>query len=392
MTETAELWHGGSAHAALGRLRDEAPVRRVSLPNGMPVWLLTRHADVRAVLSDDRFTTLPTANADRDKVDPGLLAAMTSHMLAARGAERIRLRRLVSSAFTRRRIDELEPRIRQISDELLDRMTGRDTVDLIAEIAAPLPAIVIAELVGVPQEDHKQFIEWSRTYTASLGAPGFPVAEMTEFVGYLRTLIARKREAPDNTLLSALIAARDAELRLSDDELTSSVFLLIVAGNDTTANLIGNGMVLLLASPARMAHLRAHPETLPGVIEEILRYESPLAVTTLKVAAEPVEFGAVTVPAGEPVMLSLLSANRDPAEFADADTFQPDRPETSHLAFSLGAHYCLGAPLARLEGRLAIEALLRRHPNLRLAVTPANVRWRPGIFAHGLAELPVSLG
>jgi cytochrome P450 len=212
------------------------------------------------------------------------------------------------------------------------------------------------------------------------------------FVAYLRDLIARKRAAPDGALLSALIAARDDDDRLSEDELTSTVFLLLVAGHETTVHLIGSGIYLLLTDPARADRLRAEPQDISAAVEEFLRYESPVAMPAPRVATEPVEIGDTVIATGEVVVVTLLSANRDAAAFADPDHFRPARGGDPHLAFGHGAHFCLGAPLARLEGRLAIEALLRRYPGMRLAVGPDEMRWGPGIFVHGLAELPVILG
>jgi cytochrome P450 len=391
MASTAELWDGLSAHEALACLRRQSPVHRVTLPNGMSAWLVTRYAEAREVLCDERFAITFTMAAHRDAVDPALLAAMNSHMIAARGADHTRLRRLVSAAFTRRRLDLLTPEIRRIVDELLDRLVGRDRVDLIAEYASPLPARVISTLVGIPSTDHQQFREWSQVILSSLGSPVFPVTEATAFVEYLRDLIAAKRATPDDTLLSALIAARDDGDRLSEDELTSTVFVLIVGGTDTTLNLIASGMRLLLADPARAESLRVHPENLPGAVEEILRYESPIPVPPMLVATQQVTIGDTVVSEGDRVIVSLLSANRDEAEFPDADCFLPDRDDGQHLAFGLGRHYCLGASLGRLEGQLAIEGLLRRYPRLRLAVPPDELRWRPGVFVRGLRELPVVL-
>jgi cytochrome P450 len=376
-------------HQVLARLRQAAPVHRVALPNGSPVWLVTRYADVRAALGDLRLSSVRRAEGvDRGALAPQIRAAMSTHMMRADPPDHTRLRRLVSAAFIPRRIAALRPRIRQITGELLDQMAGRDRVDLVADYAAPLPMRVTCELLGVPDEDHPRFRDWSTAFIAGVGAPVFPVDEVTAFVGYLRELISRKRATPDDGLLSALVAARDAADRLSEDELTSTVFLLIIAGHASTVDLIGNGLYLLLGDPARADRVRADLHDLPTVVEEFLRYEPPVPAAALRIVTEPVNIAGTVIPAGQMVLISLMAANRDPAAFTDPDSFTIDRPASPHLAFGHGIHYCLGAPLARLEAQIALDALLQRHPRLRLGVAPDQLRWQPAVFRHGLVELP----
>jgi len=215
---------------------------------------------------------------------------------------------------------------------------------------------------------------------------------MAAFVDYIRRLIARKRPEPADDPGSALIAVHDGGDRLSEDELTSMVFLLLAAGHETTATLIGNAAYLLLAHPDQARRIRAEPTLLPAAIEEILRYESPVATSTFRVTAEAVEIGGQSIPAGQPVLVALLSANRDPARFADADVLDPARDTAGHLAFGHGMHYCLGAPLARLQAHIAIGALLARYPDARLAVPVERLTWRPGLLMHALTALPVHPG
>jgi cytochrome P450 len=389
MTDTTDVWESATAHSTLARLRQESPVHRVTMPNGKSAWLVTKYADARAALADPRLMTRSITTM-YDGLPPDVRAVLSDHLVTKNGSDHIRLRRLIMQAFTTRRVEQLSPRIQQITDELLDQMAGRQQVDLMAEYALPLPLRVICELLGIPREERGQLHEWSSVYLTVVGVSEFPMTEMTAFVGYLRELIASKEATPDDSMLTALITARDQDNRLSKDELASLVYLLFLAGHETTMHLIGNGMYLLLLDPARADRLRAHPETLPAAVEEFLRYESPAGVAQPRFATEPVELGGATIATGEPVLISLLSANRDPAAVTEPDRLRPTLSGQQHLAFGHGVHRCIGAPLARLEARIAIGSLLRRYPGLRLAVDPATVRWQPGIFARGLVDLPVN--
>ncbi len=380
-------------HPIHARLREDGPAHEIPLGPNLNAWLITRYDDARRALNDPRLSKnvkdapVRTSGGWPDH----LRKAMDSHMLSTDPPNHTRLRKLVSSVFTARRIADLRPDVQRISDELLDGFTGRDEVDLIGEYAFPLPLQVICELLGVPIDDRDSFRTWSNTIIASALAQGDALAAATSMNDYVRELIARKRTEPDHALLSGLISAADEGDRLSEDELTSLVFLLLLAGHETTVNLIGNGVYLLLSHPDRMAHLRAHPEQLSPAIEEFLRYESPVKTSTIRMATEPVEFDGVTVPAGAVVMISLLSANHDPAAFPDPERFDPARADNQHLAFGHGIHYCLGAPLARLEGQIAFTGLLERFPKLRAAQPLDELAWRPGALLRGLDRLPVML-
>ncbi|MFD0593911.1 cytochrome P450 [Catellatospora coxensis] len=356
-------------------------------------WLITRHDDARRALNDPRLSKnvsgAPIRTSGGWPVE--LRAAMDSHMLSNDPPAHTRLRRIVSSAFTARRIADLRPDVQRISDELLDGFAGRDEVDLIGEYAFPLPLAVICELLGVPMDDRDSFRAWSNTIIASALAQGDALAAATAMNDYVRELVERKRAQPDHALLSALVTAADDGERLTEDELTSLVFLLLLAGHETTVNLIGNGVYLLLSHPEELARLRADRKLLSPAIEEFLRYESPVKTATLRIATEPVEFGGVTVPAGAVVMVSLLSANHDPQAFADPERFDPARADNQHLAFGHGIHYCLGAPLARLEGEIAFNGLLDRFPKLRATQPLDELIWRPGALLRGLDRLPVML-
>jgi cytochrome P450 len=372
------------------QLRQEGPVRRVAMPDGLPVWLITRYPDARQALADQRLVKGPAAALGTlAELSPALVAATGQHMLNADPPDHTRLRRLVSAAFTVRRIEALRPRIEQIADELLDGLAGRDEVELLDEFAFPLPIQVICELLGVPVADRNSFRAWTNTIIAGLAARAELPAAMAGLANYMRDLIEAKRAEPADDLLSALVGASGD--RLSDDEVTSMGFLLLIAGHETTVTLLGNAVLALCNHPDQRERLRADPALLPAAIEEILRYESPVETSTFRVAAEPVQIGDTTIPAGDLVLIGLLSANRDDTRFPAAERLDLTRPDNLHLAFGHGIHHCLGAPLARLEARVALGRLLSRYPDLRLAVPSQELSWKPGSLIRGLSTLPVRL-
>lgn len=385
---------GPLRHAQYAELAASAPVHRIMLPSGEQAWLITNYGQARRALHDPRLVKSPvaTANVGRDVVPPEVFAAMANHMLNLNPPDHTRLRRLVTTAFTRRRIEQLAPSIQQITDELLDAMATETSADLITSFALPLPMAVICELVGVPATRRDEFHDWSSTVvTGMLAGPDVLAAAITALVSYLRELVEMKRATPADDLLSALVAARDGQDRLSDDELTSMVFLILVAGHETTVNLIGNGMLALLTHPDQWELLRAQPDRLPAAVEELLRFDGPVQVSTPRRSTAPIDIGGVTVPADEIVLIGLLAANRDPACTAQADALDITRTDNPHLAFGHGIHHCLGAPLARLEGRIALGTLLSRFPQLRLAVPVEQLSYRPGVLMNGLTSLPVML-
>ena len=379
-------------HPVYARWRRDTPVRRVRLPNGVTAWLVTRYDDARQALTDPRLSKArPVGQATESALPPPIGAAVSRHMLSADPPDHTRLRRLVSGAFTARRIEALRPRIEEITDDLLAAMAGQDQVDLIDAFAFPLPIQVICELLGVPAADRDSFRTWSNTIVAgSLARDRLPGA-MQAMVAYIRDLIAERRAHPGDDLLSGLIGVRDDQDRLSEDELSSMVFLLLIAGHETTVNLIGNGTYLLLDKRERWDRLRADPALLPSAIEEFLRFEGPVETATFRVAVEDLELGGTTIRAGDPVLVALLAADRDEQRFPDADEVRLDRGQNPHLAFGHGIHYCLGAPLARLEAQVAFGGLLSRFPDLRLAVPVGSLTWRPGLLLRGLERLPVRL-
>ena len=384
----------GERQDAYAALAATGPVHRITLPTGDPAWLITGYHEARQALHDRRLVKSERVltTTGRGVLAPDVLTAMTSHMLNHNPPDHTRLRRLVAKAFTRRRVEQLAPRIQQITDELLDAMAGAAEVDLIDSFAYPLPITVICELLGVPAQRRPEFHDWSSVVVTGVlaGLELFKTASVA-MVCLLRELIAAKRAAPADDLLSALVAVRDGADQLSEDELTSMAFLLLVAGHETTVNLIGNGVLALLTHPEQLALLQTRPERLDAAIEELLRFDGPLQVATLRLTTEPVVLGGVAIPAGDIVVPALLAANRGPACVTDPDTLDITRTDNPHLTFGHGIHHCLGAPLARLEGRIALGGLLARFPRLRLAVPPEHLTWRPGVIMHRLDALPVLL-
>ena len=375
---------------AYAELREAGPVHRIRLPDGSPVWLVTRYDDVRAALSDPRLS-VSKLNSNGGWRGFALPPALDANLLNVDPPDHTRLRRLVAQAFTPRRIEGLRGRIQQVADELLDAVAPAGGADLIESYAAPLPVTVICELLGVPAGERVDFRRWTSVMLSpELAGPGGVKEAVGGMLRQLGALIASKRMEPGDDLLSALIAARDDGDRLTEDELFSMAFLIILAGYETSVDLIGNGLLALLRQPERLAAVRADPAALAGTVEELLRYDGPAIMSIRRFPTEDVEFGGVTVPAGETVVLSLASANRDPRRFDRPDALELARAENPHLAFGHGVHYCLGAPLARLEGQIAIGTVLRRFPSLALGVADAELRWRPSYRTRGLRELPVT--
>lgn len=359
-------------------LRRKDPVHQIRLRKS--TWILTRFEDADAVLRDNqRFGV-----AGRDY---GYIPYIS--MLDQDPPEHTRIRNLVSKAFTPRSIAELEPRIRNTVDQLLDRLAGRKRFDLIHEIAYPLPVIIIAEMLGVPPEDREQFNEWSNVASLTVD-PLLKPEQITqvrqtveELFDYFEGMVAARRERPQNDLISALVAAEEEGQYLSREDLLINLTLILVAGNETTRNLIGNGTLALLHSPEQLQRLRDEPDLLDSAIDELLRYDSPVQLDS-RIAREPVKIGTKEIPRGGAVLCALGSANRDPEAFPNPDVLDIGRTERNHLAFGRGIHYCLGSPLARLEGRIAFESLLSRYRSIHLVEEP---RYRDQIVLRGLEEL-----
>lgn len=380
------------------RLRTEAPVHPTTLPGKQPAWLVTRYEDVLGVLKDERFAkdralALDRQGRARQPWVPALLKPLARNMLDLDGSDHTRLRALVQKAFTPRLIEQLRQRVQVIADELLDAVPATGHLDLIRDFALPLPVTVISDLLGVPADSRQQFHRWSRRIVAIAAPRDIPQAlpAIWLFMRFLRRLCAIRRAEPQDDLISALIQVQEAGDSLSEDELLAMVFLLLVAGHETTVNLIGSGILALLQHPEQLTLLRQESTPPKSAIEELLRYTSPVDIATERFARESVSIAGTMIPRGEQVLAVVGSANRDEQQFSHPEALDLAREPNRHLALGQGAHYCLGAPLARLEGQIAIGTLLRRAPALRLTVPIEGLRWRRGLFLRGLERLPVAL-
>jgi cytochrome P450 len=380
------------------QLRSSAPIHRITLPDGRGVWLVTRYEDILAIFKDKRFVkdwrkVLTPEQLAQIPPIPQVMEPLSKNMLDTDPPDHERLRALVSKAFTPRLIERMRGRIQAIADSLLDAVEDKGQMDLIDEYAFPLPIIVIAELLGVPAEDRNSFREWSDAAVSGNATTEYLeevlVPHMTAFSNYLRRMFEEKRMNPEDDLISALVRAEEAGERLSEDELLGMVFLLLIAGHETTVNLIGNGVLALLQHPDQLEKLRNDPSLIKGAVEELLRYDGPVETSTERFAREDVAIGGTVIPKGEMVLVVIAAADRDPEQFADPDALDITRTDNRHLAFGKGIHHCLGAPLARMEGQIAIGTLLRRMPKLRLKKSPQSLSWRSGMVLRGLQGLPM---
>jgi cytochrome P450 len=379
------------------RLRAEAPVWRTTLPDRRTAWLVTRYEDVARVLKDaafakDRMNAMDEEQRKKTPWIPGFLKPLERNMLDLDDPDHARLRSLVSKAFTPRLIERLRGRIEDLCEELLDAMERKGRVELVGDYALPVPATVIAELLGVPGEDQRKFHRWSnRLVSVSSGRDMFrALPAALAFVRYLRKLVERRRAEPQDDLITALVRAEEAGDKLGEDEVLAMAFLLLVAGHETTVNLISGGALALLEHPEQAEALRRDPSLAKPAVEELLRYTSPVELATERYAREDTDVAGTRIPRGELVLAVIGSANRDERPFENPDVLDIARDPNRHLAFGRGGiHHCLGAPLARMEGQIAVSALLRRFPNLRLGAEPETLRWRRGLFLRGLAKLPL---
>jgi cytochrome P450 len=374
------------------RLRAEDPVHHSPLG----FWVLTRYADVMAMLRDPRLIKEPIAAFVAARFGMAVPPGLGLSMLDRDPPDHTRLRGLVSKAFTPRALEKLRPGIQQIVDALLDQVAGRGSMDLIEEFAYPLPVRVICEMLGVPVQDHERFKAWGLDIARGLDAIMLPpdsevgqrsVSGRRALAEYFRELIAERRAAPRDDMLSALIAAEEAGDTLNEEELLATCILLLVAGHETTVNLIGNGTLALLRHPAELRKLRDHPGLIGSAVEELLRFDGPVQ-RTARIPSEDITIGGQTIGKGELVMPFLGAADRDPAQFPDPDRLDLTRTDNRHIAFGMGIHFCLGAPLARMEGQIAINTLLARLPRLTLATD--RPRFRQSLTLRGLQALPVS--
>lgn len=386
--------------AAYARLRAMGPVLRSRSMFGESL-AITRYADVASVLRDPRAVSDRRSLGDggRGPMErwwmPGTVKLILNSMVMKDPPDHRRLRNLVQMAFTPSMVAGLTARVEAITAELLDAMARKGTVDLIEDLALPLPLTVIAEMLGVSPEDREAF----RTLFAKLVDPdalnplGFVrnLPRMGRLHRFIRRLIALRREQPGDDLTTALVRAEEGGDRLSEDELVSMVFLLLFAGHETTVNLIASGVQALLAHPDQLALLRERPELIDTAIEELLRFTNPVGTVAPRFAREDMEIAGVPVPRGTTLMLLLASANLDEDAFANAHRLDVTRDPNRHVSFGLGAHFCLGAPLARLEARVALPALLRRFPRMRLSAPASQLQLRSNIGLRGLRALPLAI-
>jgi len=373
------------------RLRAEDPVHQSPLG----FWVLTRYDDVSAVLRDPRFIKEPLAALVAARFGAEVPRGVGLSMLDRDPPDHTRLRGLVSKAFTPRVVDGLRSRIQQIVDELITRVQAAGSMDVIEEFAYPIPVNVICEMLGVPLADHERFKGWSLDIARGLDSIWLPpdsevprrsAASRHAINDYFRGLIAQRRASPRGDLLSALIAAEEAGDKLNEEELLATCILLLIAGHETTVNLIGNGVLALLRNPGELERLRATPGLITNAVEELLRYDGPVQ-RTARVASAPATIGGRTIAKGEMVMPFIGAADRDPSQFPDPDRLDLTRADNRHIAFGWGIHFCLGAPLARVEGQIAIDALVRRLPRLELMTDAPE--YRQSLTLRGLKTLPV---
>jgi cytochrome P450 len=390
-------------HPYLARLRDETPIHRHLEPEGGVSWLLTRHVDCVAVLRDPSWSAakFPESVLEAVAANPdtpfNVVARTALHMMLLKdGADHARLRTLVNKAFTPRVVAEVRPRVQAIADELLDAAAGRGEFDAIEDLGMPLPIIVIAELLGVPLERRADLKRWSDAIATFLDgtirAHGVAAAAAAciEMREYLEAVFAERRRRPRSDLISRLIVAHEVGDRLSDDELFATVVLVLGAGHETTTNLVGNGLHALLRHPAELAKLAARPELIGPTIEELLRFEGPVTVTSRRPSGGVArELLGERIEPEQEVAVMLAAANRDPAVWTHPDRLDLARGDARHLAFGFGAHFCLGAALARLEGQIAIGSAVARFPHMKLV--DESPRWKPGIVLRGLETLPIRL-
>lgn len=383
---TKEFTH--NPYPVYEKLRKDEPVFRVMFPHGEFGWIITRYEDAVQILKDPRFSKdmVRRYGADNQSI-------FSNNMLFSDPPDHRRLRGLVQKAFTPKLVADMRSHIRDIADDLLDNLPSQEKMNLIDDFAFPLPIIVISEILGVPLEDRDKFRLWSNTVIDASTAESAQLFEQhaREFTDYLTAWFAKVRRDPGTDLISQLVIAEESGQQLTEQELLGVVSLLIIAGHETTVNLIGNGILALLEHPEQRELLIKQPELIHNAIEEMLRYNGPLEFSTSRWALEDIEFRGEHIAQGELVIVALGSANRDEQQFKDADIFDITREKSSHLAFGKGIHLCLGAPLARLEGEIAVSTLLNRFPNIQLQADVNELEWRPGMIVRGVKEIPVQL-
>ncbi|MBO0778072.1 MAG: cytochrome P450 [Ktedonobacteraceae bacterium] len=389
--------------AFYARLREREPLTTFML-GPMKIWVIaTTYEETVSLMKDPRLVKDGRSVYQEGEAPEPLqqymqqygetLRLLTQNMLSADPPDHTRLRSLVSKAFTPRMIEQWHPRIQQITDELLDAVQGRGQMDLVADFAAPLPMTVISEMLGIPVEERAQFRTLTQALLHDLVIPGQESQAMAAggtFIASIRKLLVAKREQPGDDLISGLLQVEEQGDRLSEDELVSMIWLLIVAGHETTVNLLSNGALALLQHPDQIRLLQQDPGLIPAAVEELLRFTAPVVFAGGRMAREDIPFHGQVIRKGEIVYISSVAADTDPQEFSDPEMLDITRQENRHIAFGKGIHSCLGAPLARLEGQIAFSTLLRRLPNLRLGCEPESLVWNSIHNLRSLKSLPVT--
>ncbi|MEV4066831.1 cytochrome P450 family protein [Nonomuraea dietziae] len=382
---------GADPYAVYAGLRAEGPVHAIDFPPGASAFVVVDYEHARPALNDPRLSKNLASGPEwfREAISQQN-PVLGDNMLMSDPPDHTRLRRVVSKAFTPRRIERLRPRVQAITDELIDAFEG-DTVELIDAFAFPLPIIVICELLGVPDRDRADFRRWSGALVTP--AVNEELARSRDEASdalraYFTRLIAERRAAPTDDLVSVLVTSDE----LSEREVLSTLALLLIAGHETTVNLIGNGMLALLRNPDQLDLLRAKPKLLPNAVEEFLRYDAPVERATFRIALEDMEIAGTPIPKGSFVHISIGAAGRDPKAFDRAESLDVAREDNRHVGFGHGLHFCLGAPLARMEGQIAFGSLLARLGDIRLACPEEQLSWRfSGSILRSLAALPITI-
>ncbi len=382
------------------QLRAEAPVYRMTAnrPADNPLWIITRYNDVAAVLKDERFVkdlknALPAYQMPKAAWRPAFFHLLDNNMLAMDAPDHTRLRAFIHKIFTTARVEQMRLRVEQLADELLDTAAKNRRFDLIEHYALPIPLITISEVLGIPRADYAQMYRWKKGLMSAASQPLQRLGRFANFLGfanYIRALCHRRRVDPQDDLISALAQPDENGDRLSDAELQGMVILLLVAGHETAVSLISSGTLALLQNRDQFDLLRQNPALVKPATEEILRYYPPIETATDRYAREDVTIEGVTIPRGGQVRAVIAAANRDPSQFENPEAFDITRENNKHLSFGQGMHYCMGTPLARLEGHVAFNTLLARLPTLRLDVPPDSLIWRSGLTFRRLETLPVT--
>ncbi len=382
------------------RLRSEAPVFPVMIPvTKQRAWLVTRYDDALNVIKDDtRFLKNPQSamTAQQWKKAPKLppmFKSLQRNLLGIDGADHTRLRSLVHRAFTPRLIEQWRDQIETVTNELLDAAAPKGQMDLVADFALPLPLTMIGRILGVPEEDNPKFSRGMKAFvTVGTNRNPLIIPSLMQFIKYVKKLTKERQAHPRDDLITALVQAKEGNDQMTDDEVLAIIFLLLSAGHETTVNLLGSGTLALLEHPDQLTRLRDNPEPalVKSAVEELVRFVCPAETATERYTTEDVTIAGTTIPQGELVLAVIASANRDATYFENPDTLDLGRQNNKHLSFGQGIHYCIGAPLSRMEGQIALSTLARRMPNLRLSVPPEQLRWRGSFIVRGLEALPVS--